>query len=130
MFNIGLGAGLILIGLISQFLISKRLKHQGVRKVYSWIAWVCVIVGATKAASDIGNTIGASSAGAAIAAFACLMFIVADIADKRPDWLAFGLMLVTPALMRATGGPIGNLYDLMLKVPDAVGDWVGRAFGM
>jgi hypothetical protein len=87
-------------------------------------------VSATKAAGDIGNTIGVTSAGAAIAAFACLMFIVADIADKRPDWLAFGLMLVTPALMRATGGPVGNLYDLILTVPSMVGDWVGRAFGM
>lgn len=130
MFDIGLGAGLILIGLISQFLISKRLKHQGVRKIYSWIAWSCVIIGSTKAASDIGNSVGVTSAGAAIAAFACLMFIVADIADKRPDWLAFGLMLVTPAMMRATGGPMGNLYDLMLKLPDALGDAIGRAFGM
>ena len=130
MFNIGLGAGLIFIGLVGQLIISKRLKHQGVRKVYSWIAWVCVIVGATKAATDIGDTLGVTSGGAAIAAFACLMFIIADIADKRPDWLAFGLMLITPALMRATGGSIGGLYDLILAVPDAVGNWLGAAFGM
>jgi hypothetical protein len=130
MLNFSLGAGLIIIALTAQYLISKRLKHQKVSKAISWIAWILAIIGGTKAASDIGDAIGATSAGAVVVSCICLLFIVVDIADKRPDWLAFILIVITPAFMRASGGGAGSFFDLLLKVPDMAGDRLGAFLGI
>jgi hypothetical protein len=128
--NVSLGAGLLLIALTCQWLIAKRLKHQKIAKVYSWIAWILAVIGATKAADDIGNAVGATSASAVIVSCICLLFITVDIADRRPDWLAFALIVITPAFMRLSGGTAGQLFDIMLKLPDMAGDSLGAFLGM
>ena len=120
MFNVGIGAGLIIIALAAQYLISKRLKNQKVSKVYSWIAWVCAVLGGVAATTGIGNAVGISSAGAAIASLVMLLFIGVDIADRRPDWPAFILICLTPTFMRLTGGTLGQLYAAVLTPFDAV----------
>lgn len=128
--NITLGGGLILVALTAQYLISKRLKHAKVSKVVSWIAWALAIVGGTKAASDIGDAVGAGSATSVIVSLICLLFITVDIADKRPDWLAFILIVVTPAFMRLSGGGAGRVFDALLTVPAAAGDQLGKFLGI
>lgn len=128
--NITLGGGLIIVALTAQWLISKRLKHQKVSRVISWIAWALAVIGGTKAAADIGDALGAGAATAAIVSAVCLLFIVVDIADKRPDWLAFILIVVAPAFMRLSGGGIGKIYDGILAIPAAAGDQLGSFLGI
>lgn len=128
--NVTLGGGLIIIALVAQWLISKRLKHQKVSKAISWVAWVLAVIGGTKAAADIGHAIGAGSAFAVVVSCVCLLFIVVDIADRRPDWLAFILIVIAPAFMRLSGGGAGKFFDLLLKVPELLGDRLGAFLGI
>lgn len=128
--NLTLGGGLIIVALTAQYLISKRLKHQKVSKAISWVAWILAIIGGTKAAADIGDAVGVGSASAVIVSLICLLFIVVDIADRRPDWLAFILIVIAPAFMRASGGGAGRAFDLLLKLPELVGDRLGSFLGM
>lgn len=128
--NLTLGGGLILVALTAQYLISKRLKHQKVSKFISWVAWILAVIGGTKAAADIGDSVGAGSATAVIVSCICLLFIVVDIADRRPDWLAFILIVIAPAFMRLSGGGAGRFFDLLLKVPEMLGDRLGAFLGM
>lgn len=130
MLNIGLGAGLIIIALTTQWIISKRLKNQRVSKVYSWIAWVFALLGGVAISTDLGPQIGITSAGAVIASIVMLLFIGADLADRRPDWLAFILICLVPTFMRMSGGGFGALFDVILMPPDAGVQLVGRALGM
>jgi asparagine N-glycosylation enzyme membrane subunit Stt3 len=128
--NLTLGGGLIIVALTAQYLISKRLKHQKVSKAISWVAWILAIIGGTKAAGDIGEAVGVGSASAVIVSCVCLLFIVVDIADRRPDWLAFILIVIAPAFMRASGGGAGRFFDLLLKLPELLGDRLGSFLGM
>lgn len=114
MFNVGIGFGLVIIGITAQYLISKRLKHQKVSKFFSWIAWGAALLGGVGMSSEFGSAVGISSGGAAIASIAALMFIIVDIADRRPDWPAFILIVLAPTLMRITGGGLGDVYDALL----------------
>ncbi len=120
MFNVGAGVGLIIIALSAQYLIAKRLKHQKVSKFYSWVAWVFAVLGGVAVTGDLGDAVGITAGGAAIASLVGLLFIGVDIADKRPDWLAFALIIVTPTMMRASGGTIGVIYDGLLLPLDAI----------
>ncbi|GGM27430.1 hypothetical protein GCM10011608_10230 [Micromonospora sonchi] len=120
MFNVGIGFGLVIIGITAQYLIAKRLKHQKVSKVFSWIAWGAALLGGVGMSSEFGNAVGISSGGAAIASLAALMFIVVDIADRRPDWPAFILIVLAPTLMRITGGGLGSAYDALLMPIDGI----------
>ena len=120
MFNVGIGFGLVIIGITAQFLISKRLKHQKVSKVFSWIAWGAALLGGVGMSSEFGNMVGLSAGGAAIASVAALLFIAVDVADRRPDWPAFILIVLAPTLMRITGGDLGSLYDALLSPFDGI----------
>lgn len=120
MFNVGIGFGLVIIALAAQYLISKRLKNANVSKVYSWIAWVAAVLGGVAVTTDIGNAIGVSSGGAAIASIVMLLFIGVDIADRRPDWTAFILICLTPTFMRLTGGSLGQIFDAFLSPFDGI----------
>lgn len=117
MIDVSLGAGLILIALTAQYLIWKRSKNQKMNKAISWIAWVFAVVGGTAVTADIQDTFGVTSAGAAFASIVMLLFIAVDIADRRPDWLAFILICLAPTFMTLAGGKIGNFFDFMLIVP-------------
>lgn len=128
--NVTLGGGLIIIALVAQYLISKRLKHQKVSKAISWVAWVLAVIGGTKAAADIGNAVGVGSASAVIVSCICLLFIIVDVADRRPDWLAFILIVIAPAFMRASGGGAGKFFDLLLMLPSLAGDKLGAFLGI
>lgn len=118
MFNVGAGLGLIIIALSAQYLIWKRLKNQKVSKFYSWVAWVFAVLGGVAVTGDLGNAVGVTAGGAAVASLVGLLFIGVDIADRRPDWLAFILIIVTPTMMRASGGTLGTLYDGILMPLD------------
>jgi hypothetical protein len=120
MFSIGIGFGLVIIAITAQYLIAKRLKHQKVSKVFSWIAWGAALLGGVGMSSEFGNAIGLSAGGAAIASIAALLFIVVDVADRRPDWPAFLLICLAPTLMRFTGGTLGTIYDAALVPLDGI----------
>lgn len=120
MFNIGIGFGMIVIALTAQFLISKRLKNQKVSKFYSWLAWAFAVLGGIAVTNDVGNAVGISAGGAAIASIAMLLFIGVDIADRRPDWPAFILICLTPTFMRLSGGTLGLIYDTILAPFDGI----------
>lgn len=120
MFNVGIGFGLVIIALTTQYLISKRLKNQKVSRFYSWIAWANALLGGVGIATDIGNAVGVSAGGAAIASIAMLLFIGVDIADRRPDWPAFILICLTPAFMRLSGGTLGQIFDAVLMPFDGM----------
>lgn len=130
MLDVSLGVGLIAIALTAQWLISKRLKHQKVSKVVSWIAWIFAIVGGTAVTSDISDAIGVTSAGAAAASVVMLLFIVVDIADKRPDWLAFILICLAPTFMKLAGGGIGKVFDVLLAIPTWAAGQLAAFLGM
>ncbi|MER7166742.1 hypothetical protein ABT336_11860 [Micromonospora sp. NPDC000207] len=120
MFNVGIGFGLVIIAIAAQFLISKRLKHQRVSKWFSWIAWGAALLGGVGMSSEFGNAVGLSAGGAAVASLVALLFIVVDVADRRPDWPAFILICLTPTLMRITNGGLGGLYDAVLIPFDGI----------
>ncbi len=120
MFNVGIGFGLVIIGITAQYLISKRLKHAKVSRVFSWIAWGAALLGGVGMSSEFGNAVGISAGGAAIASLAALMFIVVDVADRRPDWPAFILICLAPTLMRITNGGLGSAYDAVLSPFDGL----------
>jgi hypothetical protein len=130
MLNFSLGAGLIVIALTAQYLISKRLKHQKVSKAISWVAWILGAIGGTKAAADIGHSVGVASGGAVVVSWVALLFILVDVADRRPDWLAFILIVVTPAFMRLSGGGSGKVFDLLLFPFNWGGDRLGAFLGI
>ncbi|QKW15408.1 hypothetical protein [Verrucosispora sp. NA02020] len=120
MFNVGIGFGLVIIALSAQYLISKRLKNAKVARVFAWVAWGAALLGGVGLSSEFGNAAGISAGGAAIASLAALMFIIVDIADRRPDWPAFILIVLAPTLMRITNGGLGSLYDAVLTPFDGI----------
>lgn len=130
MFNIGAGFGLIVIAITAQLIISKRLKNQKVSKIYSWVAWVGALLGGVGVTDQIGNAAGISAGGSAIASIIMLLFIAADLSDRRPDWLAFILICLTPTFMRLSAGTLGQIYDAILSVPDAILNGLGSFLGM
>ncbi len=130
MLDVSLGAGLIAIALTAQWLISKRAKNQQVSKVISWIAWAFAVVGGTAVTADIQDTFGITSAGAAAASVVMLLFIVVDIADRRPDWLAFILITLAPTFMTLASGGIGKVFDLFLAIPRWAATQLASFLGM
>lgn len=129
MLDIGLGAGLILIGLAAQFLLSKRSKNNKIRQGLAWVAWVCVAVGGEAVGGEIGAQLGVTSIGATIASWVMLLFIAVDVADKRPDWLAFILIAVVPTFMRLAGGGSAAIFDLLLMPLDWAASGLGAFLG-
>jgi hypothetical protein len=127
--HIGLGAALITIGLSFQWLISKRVKNQKLRKTYAWIAWIFAAIGGAAVGTDVGHQLGVTSIGAIIVSFVGLGFIVADLWDHRPDWLAFILVTVVPSFMRLAGGGFGALLHALLTPLDALVKVAGSLFG-
>lgn len=129
-FKIGAGMGLIVLGLTAQFLIHKRLKNAKVSKFYSWIAWSGALLGGIAATTGISESLpGISGFGAFIAASVMLLFIGVDLADRRPDWLAFILIVFCPTFMRLSSGPVGKLFHGILAVGDKLVDVVAGALG-
>jgi hypothetical protein len=129
MLDIGLGAGLIIIGLAAQFLLSKRSKNNKVRQALAWVAWVCVAVGGEAVTADIGSGLGVTAIGATVASWVMLLFIAVDVADKRPDWLAFILIAITPTFMRLAGGVSADIFDLLLMPLSWAADGLGMFLG-
>lgn len=130
MFNVGIGFGLVIIALTAQYLISKRLKNQKVSKFYSWIAWGAAVLGGIAITADLGNAVGISAGGAAIASLTMLLFIGVDIADRRPDWTAFILICLAPTFMRLSGGTLGQIYDVILAPFDGIINGLRAFLGM
>jgi hypothetical protein len=129
MLNIGLGAGLIIIGLAAQFLLSKRSKNNKVRQALSWVAWIFVAVGGEAVTADISSNLGVTSVGAAVASWVMLLFITVDVADKRPDWLAFILIAICPTFMRLAGGGSGQIFNVLLMPLDWAASGLGAFLG-
>lgn len=130
MFDVTLGVGLLAVALTTQYLISKRLKHKGLRKGLAWVAWGLAVVGGTAVTADINPQIGVTSAGAVIASLVMLLFIAVDLADRRPDWLAFILICICPTFMRLSGGTAGQLFDMVLFIPQWAANGLAAFLGM
>lgn len=129
MLNIGLGAGLIIIGLTAQFLLSKRAKNAKVGRALAWVAWICVAVGGEAVTADISGQLGVTGVGATVASWVMLLFIAVDVADKRPDWLAFILIAICPTFMRLAGGGSAAIFDLLLMPLDWAASGLGWFLG-
>lgn len=127
--HIGLGTALIIIALSFQYLITKRVKHQGTRKVYAWIAWLFAAVGGAAVGTDIGHQLGVTSIGAAVVSCVMLGFIWADLRDHRPDWPAFILVTLAPNFMRLTGGGVGTFFHFLLSPLDMLVKVLGNLLG-
>jgi vacuolar-type H+-ATPase subunit I/STV1 len=131
MINISIGVGLVAIALTAQWILNRRLKHAAVSRAYSWIAWVCAYLGGAAVTVDLAHRVGITASGAAVAAFLMLLVIVADLADRRPDWPAFILIILAPTFMRLAVGDAGELYAVLLAPADAalrtVGPFLGTA---
>jgi hypothetical protein len=130
MLDVTLGAGLIIIALSAQYLLSRRAKNAKIGKVLAWVAWCFAVVGGTAVTVDIQDLVGVTSAGAAAASVVMLLFIAVDVADRRPDWLAFILICIAPTFMRLTGGGIGTVFDLLLAVPAWAASQLSAFLGM
>lgn len=120
--GIGLGAGtaLIAVAFAAQWLLKKRLKNQKVAKFYMWAAWILAALGSALAAPATGNSVGVTSTGAAVASLILIGVLIVDVADKRPDWPAFLIIVAAPWFMRWTGGPLGQLFDVILTPMSAI----------
>lgn len=129
MLDIGLGAGFIIIGFTAQFLLTKRVKHAKIGRVLSWIAWTCVAVGGEAVTTDIGTQLGVTGVGAAVASWVMVLFILVDVADRRPDWLAFILIGIAPSFMRMAGGWSGIIFDALLAPVDFAASLLGKFLG-
>jgi vacuolar-type H+-ATPase subunit I/STV1 len=130
MWDVTLGAGLIIIALTAQYLLSRRAKNAKMGKFLSWVAWVCAVVGGTTVTVDVQDLVGVTSAGAAVASVIMLFFIAVDVADRRPDWLAFILICIAPTFMRLSGGGIGQIFDAVLWAPAQVGAQLSTFLGI
>lgn len=128
--ELSIGVVLITIALTSQYLLTKRVRHAKVRLVYSWLAWACAYAGGVAVAPDLGNAVGLTALGAFLVSCLLLLFIAADLADRRPDWLAFILICVAPAFMRGTPGPAGDLFDLLLLPGELLVELVTSMIGV
>ena len=126
---ITIGVGLLVIALFAQWLITKRAKDQKTRQHLSWIAWVAALIGGTAAASDWGEAVGINSLGAGVVSVLGLLLLYVDLKDKRPDWLAFGVICVLPTFMKLTSGPVGDLFDLVLMAPGSAAQALAAGFG-
>ncbi len=130
MLDFSLGVGLLVIALTTQYLISKRLKHNGLRKILAWIAWGLAVVGGTAVTGQVDAASGVTSAGAVVASCVMLLFIAVDLADHRPDWLAFILICVCPTFMRLSGGVAGQIFDMLLAIPQWAANGLAMFLGM
>jgi hypothetical protein len=130
MLNFGFGLGVVIIAFAAQYVLKKRLKHPKVGRVFMWIAWVFAAIGGEAMSREVGNTVGITSAGAVVVSGVMMIFLVADLADKRPDWPAFFIIITMPWFMRLTGGDIGQIFDAVLSPIQAVGSWLAARLGM
>lgn len=128
-FAVTIGGALLFLGILSQWLIKKRVQNKNMRQHLSWVAWGCALMGGIAVGTSWAETAGVTSAGAAVAAAAGLLWIAVDLVDRRPDWPAFFLIIVVPGLMKMTGGPIGTFFDLILAIPTQAVFAFGRMFG-
>lgn len=126
-FTVTLGAGLIIIAFAAQFIIWKRLKDAKLRKLYSWIAWIADVLGGTAITLNVDDKLGVTSWGAFVASLVMLLFIAADLKDRRPDWPAFILIAICPSFLKVVSGPLGALCDLLLMPPTWVVNWLSTA---
>jgi hypothetical protein len=134
MFGLGVGAFLIAIGLVAEWLIKRRMsatggaKLQKVKDAYMWIAWVFAALGAVLISPHISNP-GLNHLGAGVLSLAMLLVLAVDVVDKRPDWPAFAVIVFLPTVMHWTGGPLGHLYAGLLACVDSVALWALGAIG-
>ncbi len=130
MLNFGFGLGVVIIAFAAQWVLKKRLKHQKVGRVFMWIAWVAAAIGGEAMSREVGNTAGVTSAGAVVVSVVMLLFLAADLADKRPDWPAFFIIITMPWFMRIAGGGAGQVFDAVLSPIQAAGSTVAGFLGM
>lgn len=128
-FNITFGTGLIIIALTAQYLIWKRSKNQRISKALSWVAWMCAAVGGSAVTGDLGSQVGVTAVGATVASWVMLLFILVDVADRRPDWLAFILICIAPTFMRMAGGGSGQIFNVLLMPLDFAAAGLGAFLG-
>ncbi len=122
MLGLGIGALLIAIGFTAQWLLKKRLHNGKLKTIYMWIAWGFAVLGSAVAAPVTGgNTVGITSVGAGAVSVIMLLALAVDLADKRPDWPAFFIVVAVPWFMRWTGGTLGTLFDAVLAPLNAMG---------
>lgn len=128
-FQLTVGAALVVVGLVAQWLIKKRLQHKDVKKIYMWIAWIMAALGGTALSINVGDFAGVTSIGATVISCLGLLWIVVDLADKRPDWPAFILITIIPSFMKASAGLLGKFFDLLLLLPSQFTIHAGTWFG-
>lgn len=130
MLNFGFGLGMVIIAFAAQYVLKKRLKHPKVGRVFMWVAWVAAAIGGEAMSRQVGNTVGVTSAGAVVVSVVMMFFLAADLADKRPDWPAFFIIITVPWFMRLTGGGIGGIFDAILSPIQAAGSTISGFLGM
>lgn len=128
--NVSFGSGALILAFAAEWVLKKRTKHPKVSRALMWIAWVFALVGGESVSREFPNTMGVTSAGAAVVTIVMLFFIAADVADKRPDWTAMILTATVPWFMRLTGGTIGHLFAAVLSPVQALGLLISGALGM
>jgi uncharacterized membrane protein YhaH (DUF805 family) len=129
--DISIGVGLLIIALTAQVLIWKRLQDAKLRTVYAWIAWTFAVIGGTAMSSSVGSSLGITGSAAIFMSLMLVLILIVDLKDHRPDWPAFVIIIVLPTLMRLSNpGPIGDLFALVLKVPDFGVQLLMTAFGV
>jgi hypothetical protein len=129
MLGLGAGGGLIIIAFAAQWLIKKRLKNPKFQTFFRWVAWIFAVLGSAIAAPLTGNSIGVTSIGAGVVSCVLILGIVCDLADKRPDWPAFIMIVILPWTMRWTGGIVGTVFDAALTPASYLGNAIGTLFG-
>src|SRR3954471_5200101 len=109
MFGLGIGAFLIAVGFIAEWLLKKRLQNTKAKRFYMWVAWIFTALGAVLVAPVVPS-FGISAAGAGAVSLAMLLVLGVDLVDRRPDWPAFFIIVALPSFMRWTGGPLGRFF--------------------
>lgn len=129
MFQIGIGTGLLAIGFLAQYVIKKRLQDKTLKVAYMWVAWICAVMGGLSVSTDVGSRIGLTGWGASVVSILGLIWLAADLKDKRPDWGAFYLAAILPLTMRLAGGPVGQFFQFLLSPFQALALFMASGLG-
>lgn len=129
MIPITVGTGLLAIGFTAQWVIKRRLQDKALKQIYMWIAWLFAIGGGLSISVNVGQQLGVTGLGASVVSAVGLLFLAADLKDKRPDWPAFFLAAILPMFMQLSGGPLGTIFHAVLTPLKAVAAYLGNGIG-
>lgn len=129
MIPITVGTGLLAIGFTAQWVIKKRLQDKALKQIYMWIAWLFAIGGGLSISINVGQQLGVTGLGASVVSAVGLLFLAADLKDKRPDWPAFFLAAILPMFMQLSSGPLGAVFHAILTPLKALAAYLGASIG-